>query len=80
MKELRLSVVERKNGTFWIVANDIDFELLRTSDGENEYLEVFPHDFPFRPIKLKTCDVSMDLLETMIAQELAEYTSKRVKL
>ena len=78
--KVRLQVTERKNGTFWVKANNVEFELLRTGDGGNEYLEVFPHDFPFRPFKLKTSDVSMDLLETLIARELQEYTQHYIHL
>jgi hypothetical protein len=80
MKKIKLTVTERKNGTYWVIANNVDFQLLRTSDGENEYLEVFPYEFPFRAFKLKTSDVSMDLLETMIAKELYEYTQFLIDL
>ena len=80
MKELKLNIVERKNGAFWVTANNIDFQLLRTGDGVNEYLEVFPYDFPFRAIKLKTSEIPMDLLETLVAKELVEYTSHLIDL
>jgi len=80
MSKIKLNVVERKNGTFWVTVNNTDFELLRTGDGVNEYLEVHPQEFPFRAIKLRTNDVSMDLLETLIAKELSEYTCHFVEL
>jgi hypothetical protein len=80
MKKIKLKIIERKNGEYWITANDSEFQLLRTADGINEYLEVFPHDFPFRTIKLKTNVVPMDLLETLIAKELSEFTSHLIQL
>ena len=78
--KIKLTVAERKSGTFWVKANEQVFELLRTGDGESEYLEVFPPDFPFRTLKLRTSDVSMDLLETMIAKELADFTTYFIDL
>ena len=78
--KIKLTITERKNGTYWIQANQHDFELLRTGDGVREFLEVFPPDFPFRKIKLKTTTVSMDLLETMIAKELHDYTMHLIDL
>jgi len=80
MNKIKLNVVERKNGTFWVTANNTDFELLRTGDGVSEYLEVHPQEFPFRAIKLRTSDVSMDLLETLIAKELSEFTCRVIEL
>ena len=73
--KIKLTIAEdKKKGIFSVTANNVEFTLLRTGDGENEYLEVFPPEFPFRKMKLRTYDVSMDLLETMIAKELAEFT------
>ena len=80
MKPIKLKIIERKNGAYCITANDTDFQLLRTGDGINEYLEVFPDEFPFRAITLKNRDVSMDLLETLVAKELAEFTSHLIEL
>jgi len=80
MKPIKLKIVERKNGVFWVTANNTDFQLLRTGDGVNEFLEVFPYEFPFRAIKLKTSEVPMDLLETLVAKELAEFTSQIIDL
>ena len=80
MKPIKLKIVERKNGVFWVTANNTEFQLLRTGDGVNEFLEVFPYEFPFRAIKLKTSEVPMDLLETLVAKELAEFTSQIIDL
>jgi len=80
MNKIKLKIVERKNGIFWVTANNTNFELLRTGDGDNEYLEVFPYEFPFRPITLKNSDVSMDLLETLVAKELVDYTCHLIDL
>ena len=80
MKEIRLKITPEKNGAYNVKVNKTEFVLLRTGDGENEYLEVFPHNFPFRTIKLKTGTVQMDLLETLVLQELVSYTSEFIDL
>jgi len=73
--KIKLTITEnKKNGYFWVKANQVEFTLLRTGDGKNEYLEASPPEFPFRKIKLRTHDVSMDVLETMVAKELANFT------
>ena len=80
MKEIRLKITPEKDGAYNVKVNKTEFVLLRTGDGENEYLEVFPHNFPFRAIKLKTGTVQMDLLETLVLQELVSYTSEFIDL
>ena len=79
-KSIKISIKEIRDGIYSIKANNVEFNLLRTGDGENEYLEVFPSDFPFRAIKLMTEDVSTDLLETIIVRELLGHTSKIIDI
>ena len=79
-KIIKLKITPGKDGIYHVKANKTEFDLLRTGDGENEYLEVFPYDFPFRAIKLMTSDVSMDILESMIFRELQDYTAQMIDL
>jgi hypothetical protein len=75
-----LEITPRKNGEYYVKTAKCDFFLLRTGDGEHEYLEVFPHDFPFRKLTLKSFNVPMEILETMIAKELSEYTANLIDI
>ena len=81
MKPIKLTIIERKNGSYFIKTNNAEFELLRTGNGEEEFLEPFPYNFPFRPIRFKlNTKLSLDVLETLVAKELAEYTRNFVNL